>query len=186
MNNFKKRVWVILFLSTTMHCSLAQQAKSQAHDVFSRNYISPTRIVWQSDTLGKYIVNAKKLLEKGNGQADLVGANLCVITGGDKVKSAVVLDFGKEIHGGIQLVTGMYADKSPINVKITLGESVSEAMSEVGKSSATNDHSMREFVLSLPWLGAIEAGNSGFRFAKVELLDSSRELKLKEVRAIAV
>ena len=38
----------------------------------------------------------------------------------------------------------------------------------------------------LHWLGTIEIGNSGFRFAKIELLDQKRELKLKDVRAIAV
>jgi alpha-L-rhamnosidase len=151
-----------------------------------RNYISPTRIVWQSDTLGEYILNAQKLLEAGNGQADLVGSNLCFVKGGDNVNTAILLDFGKEIHGGIQIVTGMHAENSPIRVKITLGESVSEALSVVEVSSATNDHAIREYELLLPWLGTIEIGNSGFRFAKIELLDQSRELKIKEVRAIAV
>lgn len=155
-------------------------------DVFTREYLTPTRIVWQSDTSGKYILNSQKLLEAGNGQADLVGANLCIVKGGDKVNSAILLDFGKELHGGIQVVTGSFSEKPLIRVKITLGESVSEAMSEVERSSATNDHAVREYVLSLPWLGTIEIGNSGFRFAKIELLDQQRELKLKEVRAIAV
>lgn len=155
-------------------------------DVFTREYLTPTRIVWQSDTSGKYILNSQKLLEAGNGQADLVGANLCIVKGGDKVNSAILLDFGKELHGGIQVVTGSFSEKPLIRVKITLGESVSEAMSEVERSTATNDHAVREYVLSLPWLGTIEIGNSGFRFAKIELLDQQRELKLKEVRAIAV
>jgi len=155
-------------------------------DVFTREYLSPIRIVWQSDTTGKYIHNAQKLLEQGNGQADLVGDNLCIIKGGGKVNSAVLLDFGKELHGGIQVVAGMHPENLPIRVKITLGESVSEAMSEVERSTATNDHAIREFEIFVPWLGAIEIGNSGFRFAKIELLDQRRVLKLKEVRAIAV
>ena len=155
-------------------------------DVFTRGYLTPAKIVWQSDTSGKYILNSQKLLEAGNGQADLVGANLCIVKGGDKVNSAILLDFGKELHGGIQVVTGSFSEKPLIRVKITLGESVSEAMSEVERSSATNDHAVREYILSLPWLGTIEIGNSGFRFAKIELLEQQRELKLKEVRAIAV
>ncbi|MDO9152698.1 MAG: alpha-L-rhamnosidase C-terminal domain-containing protein [Paludibacter sp.] len=161
-------------------------ANTRKIDTFTREYLSPVRIIWQSDTTGKYIFNSEKLLEQGNGQADLVGANLCVVKGGDKINSAILLDFGKEIHGGIQVVTGMHAENSPVRVKITLGESVSEAMSEVDRSTATNDHAIREYVVSLPWLGTIEIGNSGFRFAKIELLDQKRELKLKEVRAIAV
>jgi hypothetical protein len=165
---------------------LTAQSVKYSQNKFTRDYLAATRIIWQSDTTGKYIVNSEKLLEAGNGQADLVGANLCEIKGGGKVNSAILLDFGKEIHGGIQVVAGMHPENRPIRVKITLGESVSEAMSEVDRSTATNDHAIREFEILVPWLGVIEIGNSGFRFAKIELLDQKRVLKLKEVRAIAV
>lgn len=155
-------------------------------DRFTRNYISPVRIVWQSDTTGKYLENTTRLLEPGNGQADLVGDNLCIVKGGAKQNTAILLDFGKELHGGIQLVAGMHPENNPVRVRITLGESVSEAMSEIDRSNATNDHAIREFELLVPWLGTIEVGNSGFRFAKIELLDQRRVFYLKEVRAIAV
>jgi hypothetical protein len=126
-------------------------------------------------------------LEKGNGQADLVGANLCLMANSDSINnSAILLDFGKELHGGLQLVTGMFKEQRPIKVRITFGESVSEAMSSMPGSTATNDHAVRDFEILLPWLGSIEVGNSGFRFVKIELLDKNRELKLKEVRAIAI
>lgn len=161
-------------------------ASEPEKEILSRHYLSPVRIVWKSDESQKYIVNPEKLLKPGNGQADLVGSDLCLIKGGDKVNTAILLDFGKELHGGLQLVTGMFAEQKPIKVKITLGESVSEAMSSISGSTATNDHAMREFEISLPWLGKIEIGNSGFRFAKIELLDSDRELKIKEIRAISV
>lgn len=156
------------------------------NDVLTRKYLTPIKILWKSDNSNKQIINAEKLLKTGNGQADLVGSNLCLIRGGDKVNSAILLDFGKEIHGGIEIVTGMFAEQLPIKVRVTLGESVSEAMSSAMDSTATNDHAMRDFELSLPWLGKIEVGNSGFRFVKIELLDTTRELKLKEVRAISV
>jgi len=185
MNLHKINYFTILFSIISVICN-AQQANHQKSDVFLRNYLSPTKIVWQSDTSGKYVLNSQKLLEAGNGQADLVGANLCVVKGGDKINSAILLDFGKEIHGGIQVVTGMHAENFPVKVKITLGESVSEAMSSVPGSTATNDHAIRDFELLLPWLGTIEIGNSGFRFVKIELLENNRELKLKEIRAIAV
>jgi hypothetical protein len=155
-------------------------------DNLTRQYITPVRIVWKSDESKKYIINSEKLLKQGNGQADLVGADLCLMNGGDKVNTAILLDFGKEINGGIQIVTGAFAVQLPIKVRITLGESVSEAMSSTPGSTATNDHAMRDFETSLPWLGSIETGNSGFRFAKIELLDSERELKIKEIRAISV
>jgi len=133
------------------------------------------------------IKNLDSLLVPGNGQADLVGRNLTTIWGGDE-NPAFILDFGSEIHGGIQLVTGMFEGNEPIHVRITLGESVSEAMSSVEEqdSTATNDHATREFNLALPWLGKIEDGNSGFRFARIELLDKNRTPELKEVNAISI
>lgn len=154
--------------------------------ILSRKYLSPVKILWKSDYSNNKIINAEKLLEAGNGQADLVGANLCLLKGGDKENTAILLDFGKELQGGIEFVTGMFKEQLPIKVKVTLGESVSEAMSSVSGTTATNDHAMRDFELSLPWLGKIEVGNSGFRFVKIELLDTKRELKLKEVRAISI
>jgi hypothetical protein len=183
--NYLKLIILALIIAINSIGSIAQNA-NYSQDRFARNYLSPKRIVWQSDTLGKFILNSQKLLEAGNGQADLVGSKLCIVKGGDKINSAILLDFGKEIHGGIQVVAGMHSENRPIRVKITLGESVSEAMSEVDRSTATNDHAIREFEILVPWLGVIEIGNSGFRFAKIELLDQKRELKLKEVRAIAV
>jgi alpha-L-rhamnosidase len=67
-----------------------------------------------------------------------------------------------------------------------LGESVSEAMSDVNTSSATNDHALRDFVTALPWLGKLEFGNSGFRFAKIDVVDTNATVILKEVNALAV
>ncbi|MEG1886472.1 MAG: alpha-L-rhamnosidase, partial [Alistipes sp.] len=68
---------------------------------------------------------------------------------------------------------------------IRLGESVSEAMCEIdGQNGATNDHAMRDFTISLPWLGVTEVGNSGFRFVRIDLLDAT-ELQLKELRAVS-
>lgn len=183
--SLRKKILTILFLIMSSIC-VAQCLYTQKQDKFVRNYFSPVKIIWQSDTSENYIFNSEKLLIEGNGQADLIGANFCIIKGGDKTNSAILFDFGKEIHGGLQIVTGMFAENLPVRVKVTLGESVSEAMSEVNKSSATNDHAIREYVVSLPWLGSIEIGNSGFRFAKIELLDQQRELKIKEIRAIAV
>lgn len=151
-----------------------------------REYVSPERIVWMSDGTGTYIDNPQALLLEGNGQADLVGINLCTFKSTKDHNPAIVFDFGIELNGGLEIVTGMFPNQEPIKVRITLGESVSEAMSRVETSTATNDHAMRDFEIMLPWLGKIEVGNSGFRFAKIELVDTDRTLLLKEVRAISI
>ncbi|QEC52590.1 alpha-L-rhamnosidase-like protein [Anseongella ginsenosidimutans] len=152
-----------------------------------RKYISPLRIVWQSDESGKTIENAAKLLKPGNGQAELINNDLCILRSTDTEKPGILLDFGKELHGGLQLVTGMMASKDPVKVRIRFGESVSEAMSDIDTiNGATNDHAMRDFIVELPWLGSLQVGNSGFRFVRIDLVDPNVELLLKEARAVFI
>ena len=133
----------------------------QQRDSRIREYLSPVRIIWQQDSV--QIENEHYLLSPGNGQADLSNSRVCVMRSTDARHPALLLDFGKEIQGGIQLVTGMPASQKPVRIRVRFGESVSEAMCEIdGKNGATNDHAVRDFQLSLPWLGVAEVGNSGF------------------------
>ncbi|MCE7059694.1 alpha-L-rhamnosidase C-terminal domain-containing protein [Dyadobacter sp. CY343] len=150
-----------------------------------RHYLTPKRIVWTSDKTSTSVVDAQKLLVKGSGQADLVHQNFCKMISTADVKPGILFDFGKEIQGGIQLITDQPANQKPIRVRIRFGESVSEAMSDIDTiRGATNDHAMRDFVVEVPWLGSMQVGNSGFRFARIDLIDPDRELQLKEVRAV--
>ncbi|MXV16790.1 alpha-L-rhamnosidase [Pedobacter sp. HMF7056] len=157
----------------------------RADDQLTRKLITPVRIVWKSDQ-GK-IANAERLLQPGNGQADLGNRNLCVMQSTREGNPGILLDFGKELHGGIQVVTGLWKGNQPVRVRIRLGESVSEAMSEIDTvKGATNDHAMRDFETKLPWLGRFETGNSGFRFLRIDVLDGDVTLLLKEVSAISI
>lgn len=158
---------------------------AQERDVRVRTYISPARVVWQSD---EGVRLADVLLKPGNGQSycnNDTPESYCLMTSSDGVHPAVLLDYGKELHGGLQLVTGPIGD--PVRVRVRYGESASEAMSEIGgKGGATNDHSIRDQIITLPMMGTVEIGNSGFRFVRIDLVDNDRELKLKEARAISV
>ena len=100
---------------------------------------------------------------------------------------SVLLDFGKEIQGGIQITRAMYGSHDPARFRLVLGESVSEALSDVTEkgSTATNDHAVRDFEISVPWLGAAEYGNSGFRFARLDYLGDDEQTALVAVRAIS-
>lgn len=174
-----RKSWLVLGASLAFTAAFAQQRDSRI-----REYLSPVRIVWQQDSV--QIENEHYLLSPGNGQADLSNSRVCVMRSTDARHPALLLDFGKEIQGGIQLVTGMPASQKPVRIRVRFGESVSEAMCEIdGKNGATNDHAVRDFQLSLPWLGVAEVGNSGFRFVRIDLPDDSVELQLKEIRAIA-
>ncbi|MFD0794843.1 alpha-L-rhamnosidase C-terminal domain-containing protein [Mucilaginibacter litoreus] len=188
-----KRSLLLLFVLSVFKAVVAQtspafeKGKDYEKDERQRFYLSPTRIVWTTDTTSGAIINPENLLKKGTGQADLSGAHLCVLRSASSKKPGILLDFGKEIHGGISVVTDQSKGGKPVRVRIRFGESVSEAMSEIDTlKGATNDHAMRDMVVALPWLGKLEIGESGFRFARIDLVDDNAELKLKEVRAILV
>lgn len=149
----------------------------------TRHFMSPTRIVWSTGR----VAHAEQLLAKGTGQADLSGNRFCVLMSDSQSHPGLLVDFGKELHGGLQLVTDRSRGGKPIKVHIRFGESVSEAMSIIEPiKNATNDHAMRDYIVELPWLGKLEVGNTGFRFVRIDLVDSSAELKLKELQAILV
>ena len=175
-----KRYAVIIVILLTAIFSLHAERDQRVRD-----YISPQRIVWTS--CPEQIRNPENLLREGNGQADLTNSHICVLKSTQTEHPAILLDFGRELHGGLQVVTGMPTDHSPVRIRVRFGESASEAMCEIdGRNGATNDHAVRDFELTLPWLGVREIGNSGFRFVRIDLLDDNAELHLKEVRAVSV
>jgi alpha-L-rhamnosidase len=160
-------------------------AESYEKDNRIRVYLPAQKVLWKSDLTGKFINNEANLLKPGKGQAALVNKGLTVLKNDAVTKSSLLLDFGKELQGGLQLVTGMMKSKNPVKVRIRFGESASEAMSDVDTvKGATNDHAMRDFVIELPWLGTLEIGNTGFRFVRIDVVSPKAELLLKEVRAI--
>ncbi|RZK43154.1 MAG: alpha-L-rhamnosidase [Pedobacter sp.] len=191
----KKLLSLIVITLVLFTPSVAQQPKiftqnaekGREKDPRVRVYMPATRIVAQSDLSGKWVQKAEELLKEGNGQAELINKDLTVMKSTREHQAFIVLDFGKEIHGGLQVVTGMMNTKDPASVRIRLGESVSEVMADVDTlTGATNDHAMRDFNVELPWLGSIELGNSGFRFVRIDLLTPDLELLIKEIRAIFI
>jgi len=148
----------------------------------TRAYISPVRIVWQEGD----VQNSQYLLNQGCGQANLYNPEIVVFKNSDKATSSVLLDFGKQINGSLEFVTGMWGGgNTPKNVRVRFGESVSEAMSNIGEKGATNDHAVRDFTMPLPWLGKNQTGESGFRFVRIDFLEPNAELHLRETRAVA-
>ena len=83
----------------------------------------------------------------------------------------VLLDFGKEICGGIRLFIRETEETAEFHIR--LGESITEAMTELGTKNAGNDHSPRDFNVKVSSLSDLTFGQSGFRFAFIELLSNS-------------
>ena len=174
----------ILFIASVVAGLFAGMTANAQKDARTREYITPVRVVWTNST--DLISNPDALLQEGNGQADFMERTFCDMKSTRKAHPAIILDFGKELHGGLQIVTGMGSDHN-VRIRVRFGESVSETMSEIdGKNGAKNDHAIRDQEVLLPWFGVKEIGNSGFRFVRIDLISDNKELSLKEVRAIAL
>ena len=170
--------YLLLIALLAASCGTPQPA-GPVDSGFVTEYLTPTRLVSVSGPVD----NAEHLLQPYVGQVSTDESEVTTFGKG----GYVLLDFGKEIQGGLQLVRNISGSKS-VRFRIVLGESVTEALSSVDapETTATNDHAIRDFELALPWLGAVEIGNSGFRFARVELVDGDgEEVPLVAVRAIS-
>jgi len=147
-------------------------------------YLTPTRIVWKSDNTGEYVKNAEYVLKPGLGQADLLREEYLTIKNDSSSQNGIILDFGREIHGGVEIVVPRGNRNPAGKVRIRFGESVAETMSDIGENGSTNDHAMRDFEITLPWLGRLEIGESGFRFIRIDLVDPNATLLIKEISAV--
>lgn len=147
-------------------------------DRMTRVYVAPKKILWSQGI----VRNLENLLDVDNGQADLVNASSCFMQCTKEEDASIILDYGRELHGALKLVVGS-GSAANFRMRVRLGESVSEACSEIEGGTATNDHATRDIVLTVPRYGQIEIGNSGFRFARIDLLDEA-SLYLKEATAV--
>lgn len=155
-------------------------------DELKREFVSPVRLVELPAGHSGGVANAGALLRPFDGQLAVSSPDVCVLSTRDGRRGAVLLDFGKELCGGIELAAPIRGNQKAMKVRVCLGESVSEALSDVNAegATATNEHSLRDFTVDMPWLGTLEVGNSGFRFALVELLEPEAELPLRAVRGV--
>ncbi|NJC28319.1 alpha-L-rhamnosidase-related protein [Neolewinella antarctica] len=152
-----------------------------------KTYLTPTRIVWQSDDTGEFIKNSELLLEKSNGQVAVNDPKKLRLISTADHRPGILLDFGRELHGGLKISSGIKPSKEPVKLRVRFGESAMECMSEVGgDKNATNEHSLRDFVIEVPWLGSVEVGETGFRFVRIDVVDAGVNMPLYAVQAAFV
>lgn len=173
---------IALLLASAVYASTPGRTVA---DEMRREFVMPERIVELPAERAGAVRNAEALLNPFDGQLAVASPEVCVLSTRDGARSAVLLDFGRELCGGLEIAAPIRGDQKALKVRVCLGESVSEALSDVSApgATATNQHSLRDFTVDVPWLGTIEVGNSGFRFALVELVEPDAELRLRAVRA---
>ena len=115
--------------------------------------------------------NTESLLKSKTRQIGLGENDVATIRG----KTRIVFDFGKEIQGGVRLLTHYIENGS--SVRIRFGESFTECLTPLGVKNATNDHSLRDFSVSLPQLSDGSYGQTGFRFVCLEFNGGMYRLK---------
>lgn len=188
MKNIYKTIILTLFVNVTygqLPPVFGETYKDKAQNSeMVKTYLTPQRIVWKSDHTGEFIQNAEALLLKGSGQVAVNDQNLFSFKSSTKNKPGILLDYGKEIHGGVKISMGIRESKTPLKLRLRFGESVGEAMSDIGgKQNATNEHSLRDFIIEVPWLGSVEVGETGFRFLRIDVVDSDEVAPIKSIDA---
>jgi len=145
--------------------------------------VAPTRILWQSE---EGVANAVSLLAPKPGQVVLSDPlPPCTLTASEGGPAGILIDFGRELQGHVELFTPMTPSQTPVPVRVRFGESASEAMADLGgEQNAQNDHAIRDQVVKLPWLGGKTIGPSGFRFVRIDAIDPEHPVQLAEVRAV--
>jgi hypothetical protein len=194
------KIYILLIITLFFNNSilLAQEYLNEkafngelVEDEITRAYLAPANIVWLSDTQNIQVENSNNLLSRFDGQLTTSGANMSTLRSDNEKQASILLDFGKEIYGGIEIAAGIRENKESVKIRVRLGESITEAMSDCidnsvpGMGSATNDHTLRDFTINVPWLGSVEVGNSGFRYVRIDLLDKDVNLPIRSIRAIA-
>lgn len=140
------------------------------------SFVLPTRIVSCSDN----VTNVDALFATRPLQIGFNESNYLSIKG----KGYIILDFGKELSGGVRIFT-IRASGSRL-VRLRFGESVSECLANIGEKNATNNHSTRDMTVELqPW-SDMTFGQTGFRFLKIDFLNEDDSFDITSVLASEV
>lgn len=153
-------------------------------DPITQVYLVPQRIVATHRA-----TQSEALLRLTNGQTELGRTGMCEMSTVAADTASLVLDYGRELHGGLRLVMGSSTKPEPSLVRIRFGESVQECMSTTSNSKprvgySTDDHAKRDIIMEIPRDGQIEIGNTGFRFVRIDLLRPDVAIRIKEAAAI--
>lgn len=162
--------------------SIMENMPFVASDERVRKFLLPEKIV----KTGGNVKNTDALLRAKPLQIGLNESDLCTLSNDGGENAFLVLDFGREIHGGIRLLNFVSEKTAYPRVRLTFGESLSEAMSAVGQKGACNDHSVRDFEIPLPSYSDQEWGQTGFRFVKIELCEQDAGISLKSALAVFI
>ena len=175
--------WMLVLGMAVLSCVGAEERA----DFRTRSLIAPERVVWTSGKGEKATVADPEILCGPRlGQVPegrFLNGSGCVLENKGE-PAGILVDFGRELHGGLQIASGGPSSRG-MKVRVRFGESVAEAMAELGERGACNDHAIRDSVIDLPWAGTREIGNTGFRFVRIDLVTQGR-LQIEYLKAVSL
>lgn len=142
-----------------------------------KRYLLPKRILQKTGT----ITNADYLLSNRERQVTLQEGRVVTM----HPQSSLLLDFGAEFHGGAQISVYQVTGEACAAFRLTFGESVSEALSDLGEKGSCNDHSARDFTVEMPSYSNNEFGATGYRFLSLHLINNCT-VSIKTVQGVFV
>ena len=144
-------------------------------------YLPPVRVLWE-----RSVENSEALLRQRRRQISLTRGEVCALRGTEE-GAAILLDFGRELHGGIEITVHSVEGAESARLRVRFGESASEAMSELGgTTNATNDHARRDVTVEVGMLSMNTVGMTGFRFVRIDLLTPGAILYIHTVKAMLI
>ena len=130
--------------------------------------ILPKKIIQSNNIIGAQNLKIEKpdmvVLRRDQGWFDTIAVV--------KAPASITLDFGKEMNGGIRILT-CGIDTFTTKVHIRFGESLSEANSTIGKKNSTNNHSIRDINAELSMFADAYFGDTGFRYVRIDFLEDT-------------
>ena len=139
-----------------------------ARDERITTYLMPTEI---KKTWG-VVQNSERLLKEPRFlQINIPEPDVFTLENGNSGENAaILLDFGRELQGGIRLlISEAFAEEGAPELLLRFGESCAEALTPLCENNATNDHALRDFSIFPSSMSDQTFGETGFRFVYLEL-----------------
>ena len=157
-----------------------QDFRIVGEDKLKRSYILPTKILWKGDGVD----GEELLLESKLSQIYVGMPSTTKLSNENGKKGVILLDFGSELVGSLELLVSKVSNPQGVNVHIRFGESASEAMTPITEKNATNDHATRDMKVLLTRWSQQTFGYTGYRFVCIEVADENAWIDLAAVRGI--
>lgn len=154
--------------------------KITGKDKLERAFLLPKKILWAGDG----VKNEELLIDSEVTQIYVGVPRSTVLSTEDGKKGAILLDFGSEFVGSLELLVSQISNPDGAKLHIRFGESVSEAMTPLSVKNATNQHAVRDMTVKVSRLSQETFAYIGYRFVYLELEEADSWIELAAVRGI--